>query len=47
MLDFNNTVASYPQNITIHELFEKQVACIPDNIAVVFNDLHVSYQELS
>ena len=36
-----------PHNKTIHQLFEDQVAQTPDNIAVVYEDKHLTYQELN
>ena len=45
--DFNNTKADYPKNITIHELFEKQVDKTPDNIAAMFRDDKYTYRELN
>ena len=47
--DFNNTEASYPQDKTIHELFEQQVEKTPDNTALIGgNGLHpMSYRELN
>ena len=36
--DFNDTAVDYPRDRTIHELFEEQVANIPDNIALVGAD---------
>ncbi len=35
LYDFNNTDAEYPNNKTIHELFEAQVDKTPDNTAVI------------
>ncbi|MGD2092987.1 MAG: amino acid adenylation domain-containing protein, partial [Candidatus Aminicenantes bacterium] len=35
LYEFNNTEVDYPQNKTIHQLFEVQVDQTPDNIAVV------------
>ncbi len=47
--DFNNTETQYPQDKTIHELFEHQVEKTPDNIALVgANGLRpMSYEELN
>ncbi|MDN4012927.1 amino acid adenylation domain-containing protein, partial [Chryseobacterium gambrini] len=45
--DFNETEISYPSEETIVSLFESQVANTPDNIAVVFGDINLSYQELN
>ncbi|MCU0288952.1 MAG: amino acid adenylation domain-containing protein, partial [Acidobacteria bacterium] len=41
LFDFNDTGAGYPENKTIHELFEEQVSKAPDHIALVGADLRV------
>ncbi|WP_418124440.1 amino acid adenylation domain-containing protein [Chryseobacterium sp. PTM-20240506] len=45
--EFNDTSVSYPDNQNIVSLFEDQVNVTPDNIAVVFDDLSLSYIELN
>ncbi len=45
--NFNNTEAVYPKNKTIHNLFEEQVEKSPDNIAVMHEDIKVTYRELN
>ncbi|MEH2284580.1 MAG: amino acid adenylation domain-containing protein [Nostoc sp.] len=44
---WNQTNINYPKNQTLVSLFEEQVAQTPDNIAVVFEDQSLSYQELN
>jgi amino acid adenylation domain-containing protein len=44
---WNQTDTDYPKNQTLMTLFEQQVAQTPDNIAVVFEDCSLSYQELN
>ncbi len=44
---WNQTNINYPQDQTLVTLFEQQVAKTPDNIAVVFEDRSLSYQELN
>ncbi|MCC5645814.1 amino acid adenylation domain-containing protein [Nostoc sp. CHAB 5824] len=44
---WNQTNIDYPQDQTLVTLFEQQVAQTPDNIAVVFEDCSLSYQELN
>lgn len=44
---FNDTRADYPKDKTIHQLFEEQVIRTPDNIAIVFEEVHISYLELN
>ncbi|OIN82908.1 non-ribosomal peptide synthetase [Francisella sp. TX07-6608] len=43
----NQTNKPFPQNKTIHQLFEEQVAKTPDNIALVFEDKQLTYKELN
>jgi len=45
--DWNATEAAYPQESCIHELFEAQVERSPDAIAVVWEDLQITYRELN
>lgn len=47
LIDWNKTYKKYPKNKTIHELFEEQVKKTPNNIAVVFEDWQITYQELN
>ncbi len=45
--ELNATATSYPKHLLIHQLFEEQVEKEPDNIALVFEDQSLSYQELN
>ena len=45
--EFNQTDSSYPHDKTIHDLFAEQVLKTPDNIAVVYEDKKLTYQELN
>jgi amino acid adenylation domain-containing protein len=45
--DFNDTLTPYPQDMTIHRLFEEQAGRIPDNIALVYEDQSLTYRELN
>ncbi|MCS4304598.1 non-ribosomal peptide synthetase, partial [Chryseobacterium sp. BIGb0232] len=47
MLTWNDTQLSYPSDKTIHSLFEDQVLKTPDNIALVYEDVKLSYHELN
>ncbi|MDQ1350662.1 MAG: hypothetical protein QG657_964 [Acidobacteriota bacterium] len=55
LYDFNDSEMTYPKEKTIHQLFEEQVAKIPDNIAVAGPSLianhesflHITYRELN
>ena len=45
--NWNQTAKEYNKNICIHEQFENQVSKTPDATAVVFEGVHLSYQELN
>ncbi len=45
--DYNKTERDYPKDKTIHQLFEEQVTRTPNNIAVVFEEKQLTYQELN
>ena len=45
--DWNKTEKDYPKNKTIHQLFEEQVLKTPNNIAVVYENTKLTYQELN
>ncbi|MFS0516458.1 amino acid adenylation domain-containing protein [Nostoc sp. UIC 10607] len=45
--EFNNNIGDYPVEQTIHSLFEKQVKQTPDQIAVVFGNIQLTYEELN
>ena len=47
LVEFNDTKVDFPQDKTIIDLFEEQVAKTPDNIAVVFEDKQLTYKELN
>ncbi len=47
LVEWNNTQADYPLDQCIHHLIEQQVERTPDAIAVVFEDRHLTYQELN
>lgn len=44
---FNDTAADYPTAKTILDLFEEQVKQRPDEIAVVFDELRLSFKDLN
>ena len=44
---WNETEAAYPSERCIHELFEEQVRRTPDAIAVVQDDVELTYAELN
>ncbi|MFS0553781.1 non-ribosomal peptide synthase/polyketide synthase [Brevibacillus sp. 179-C9.3 HS] len=45
--DFNATKAAYPTNKTFQELFEDQVERTPDQVAVIFGDQQLTYQQVN
>ncbi len=47
LVDWNQTRQSYPDNSTIHQLFEAQVDRTPEAIAVIFQDESLTYRELN
>jgi amino acid adenylation domain-containing protein len=47
LVEWNNTQVEYPQFACIHKLFAVQVEKTPDAVAVVFNNLKLTYQELN
>jgi amino acid adenylation domain-containing protein len=44
---WNETSREYPVGRTIQEVFEAQVACTPDRIAISFKDKQINYQQLN
>ena len=44
---WNATDAPYPKDNTLYQLFEAQVDKTPDNIALVFEDQQLTYQQLN
>jgi len=45
--EWNQTEKNYPRDKTVHQLFEEQVAKTPNNIAVVYENIKLTYQELN
>ncbi|RNA62698.1 amino acid adenylation domain-containing protein [Chryseobacterium nematophagum] len=45
--DWNGMLAEYNNEVTIHELFERQVEKTPDHIALVYEDVKLTYRELN
>ncbi|OPG95128.1 hypothetical protein B2I21_27960 [Chryseobacterium mucoviscidosis] len=43
---WNQTTVPYPDDICMHQYFERQVKQTPDKSAIVFKDTRLSYQEL-
>ncbi|NEO97867.1 MAG: amino acid adenylation domain-containing protein, partial [Symploca sp. SIO2E9] len=47
LIDWNDTQVDYPQNQSIHQLFEEQVERTPNAVAVVFENQTLTYCELN
>ncbi|MGD2084798.1 MAG: amino acid adenylation domain-containing protein [Candidatus Aminicenantes bacterium] len=47
LYEFNDTLAEYSNNKSIHQSFEEQVARTPDNAALIFKDIELTYRELN
>jgi amino acid adenylation domain-containing protein/non-ribosomal peptide synthase protein (TIGR01720 family) len=47
LVEWNETTVDYPKHLCIHQLFEAQVEKAPDDIAVVFNEQKLTYQQLN
>ncbi|WP_103071998.1 hybrid non-ribosomal peptide synthetase/type I polyketide synthase [Aquimarina sediminis] len=45
--DFNTTTVDYPKDKTLIDLFEKQAEETPNNIALVFEQIELTYKELN
>lgn len=46
LIEWNTTDADYPQQSCLHNLFERQAACTPDAVALVYNEEQLTYHEL-
>ena len=47
LYDFNNTFYDYPKNKTLATLFEDQVKKTPNNVAVIFENQELTYNQLN
>ncbi|MEO6638394.1 MAG: amino acid adenylation domain-containing protein, partial [Ginsengibacter sp.] len=47
LLDFNNAKANYPKDKNVVELFEEQASNTPGNIAAIFEEESLTYDELN
>jgi amino acid adenylation domain-containing protein len=47
LVQWNNTSNNYGQVECLNQLFEKQVTRTPENIAVIFNEVHLTYREFN
>ena len=47
LVEFNDTEVGYPKDKCIHHLFEEQAVRTPNNVAIAFEGLHLTYAELN
>ncbi|MGJ5629727.1 non-ribosomal peptide synthase/polyketide synthase [Nostoc sp. CALU 1950] len=47
LVEWNDTQSNYPQDKSIHQLFEEQVELTPDAVAVVYENQNLTYRELN
>jgi amino acid adenylation domain-containing protein len=47
LIEWNETATAYPVDMCVHELFAAQAAQTPDAVALVFDDVKLSYRELN
>lgn len=47
LVDWNNTTVPYPDTLCIPDAFEAKALEFPDNVALVFDDIHLTYDELN
>jgi amino acid adenylation domain-containing protein len=47
VVEWNDTRTNYPRDASIHELFENQARQTPSNVAVIFGNAQLSYDELN
>jgi len=47
LMEWNETTVDYPRSKCLHELFKKQVGRTPEAIALVCDDHHLTYRELT
>lgn len=45
--DWNNTKADFPKDIVIHNLFEDQVLRVFDKVAIIYEEVQLTYLELN
>ncbi|MDY7022738.1 MAG: amino acid adenylation domain-containing protein, partial [Cyanobacteriota bacterium] len=47
LVEWNNTQTDYPKDKCIHQLFEEQVERTPNQIAIIFENERLTYQQLN
>jgi amino acid adenylation domain-containing protein/FkbM family methyltransferase len=46
LVEWNATTIDHGNHLCVHQLFEAQVDCTPENVAAVFDDRQITYAEL-
>ena len=46
LVDWNRHDIPYPQDLTLHGMFEAQAACTPDALAIIYEGQQLTYREL-
>ncbi|MDZ8084266.1 MAG: amino acid adenylation domain-containing protein [Nostoc sp. DedQUE12b] len=47
LFKFNQTRADYPQNVSLHQLFEQQVELTPNSVALISDSQEITYRQLN
>ncbi len=47
LVEWNDTATDYPQDLCLHQLFEARVVSSPDAIAVIADEVSITYRELN
>lgn len=47
LIEWNSTRELYPEQLCVHQFFEAQVERIPDAVALIVGEEHISYRELN
>lgn len=47
LVEWNSPTIQYPRDATIHQLFEEQVKLVPENVALVYGEIEITYNELN
>ncbi|MDQ0416224.1 fengycin family lipopeptide synthetase D [Croceifilum oryzae] len=47
LVEFNDTSQDYPEDKTVHQLFEEQVMRTPDNVALIYKEQTLTYRDVN
>lgn len=47
IIDYNNTIAYYPENVTVYDLFLEKAQNIPNQIALIDGEMQYTYAQLN